>query len=49
MQGGNFTTIGPKLAEKIGTKESDDSLKYLTSSETYTPLYFEFNQSAQKL
>ena len=38
----NFTTIGPKLAEKIETQESDGLLKYSALSETSKTPCFEF-------
>ena len=38
----HFTTIGPKLAEKIETKESDDPLKHSTLSELSTTPCFKF-------
>ena len=39
----HFTTIGPKLAEKIETKESDDPLKYLIDEGPSTAPRFEFH------
>ena len=39
----HFTTVGPKLAEKIETKESDDPLKYLFDEIPSTVPYFEFH------
>ena len=38
----NFTTIGPKLAEKIVTKESDNPLKYFADKDASTTPNFEF-------
>ena len=39
----HFTTIGPKLAEKIETKESDDPLKYVIDEGPSTAPRFEFH------
>ena len=39
----HFTTIGPKLAAKIETKESDDSLKYVIDEGPSTAPPFEFH------
>ena len=38
----HFITIGPKLAEKIETKESDNLLKYFTNENAPTSPNFEF-------
>ena len=38
----HFTTIGPKLVEKIETKESDNPLKYFTDDDAITARYFQF-------
>ena len=38
----HFITIGPKLAEKIETKESDNPLKYFTNENASTAPNFEF-------
>ena len=45
-----FTTIGPKLAEKIVTKESDNPLKYFADEDASTiPNFFNFKQLPQNI
>ena len=39
----HFTTISPKLAEKIETKESNDPLRYLIDERPSTASRFEFH------
>ena len=38
----HFTTLGPKLAEKVEAKEQDNPLKYFADEETITTPYFQF-------
>ena len=47
---GHFTMIGPKLAEKIVTKESDNPLKYFADEDASTiPNFFNFKQLPQTM
>ena len=45
----HFIMIGPKLAEKIETKESDNPLKYFTNENAPTVPHFEFQSITSDL
>ena len=45
----HFITIGPKLAEKIETKESDNPLRYFTNENAPTAPSFEFQPISSDL
>ena len=45
----HFITIGPKLAEKIETKASDNPLKYFTDEDAPTAPNFEFQSVTSDL